>query len=59
MVKESTIDPAQWRLEIERVAPLLKVHIVVDHKDWRNHLEQMKQYHGVSSREVILYNFVQ
>ena len=24
-VQESTVDPAQWRIEVERVTPLLKV----------------------------------
>eukprot|EP00026_Physarum_polycephalum_P009077 Phypoly_transcript_09188.p1 GENE.Phypoly_transcript_09188~~Phypoly_transcript_09188.p1 ORF type:complete len:213 (+),score=43.89 Phypoly_transcript_09188:31-639(+) len=44
-VQESTVDPAQWRIEVERVTPMLKVHVVVDHKDWRTHLEQMQEYH--------------
>ena len=29
---ESTIDAAEWKLEVERVLPLLKVHIRTDNK---------------------------
>ncbi|KAJ3043813.1 Intraflagellar transport protein 57 [Rhizophlyctis rosea] len=35
------IDPAEWKLEVERVTPLLKVQIANDNKDWRIHLDQM------------------
>jgi len=46
---ESNIDVNEWKLEIERVLPLLKVHIRADNKDWRNHYEQMQQYsNGIS-----------
>ena len=41
---ESKVDINEWKLEIERVLPLLKVHIRADNKDWRNHYEQMQQY---------------
>lgn len=41
---ESNVDVNEWKLEIERVLPLLKVHIRADNKDWRNHYEQMQQY---------------
>ncbi|XP_066926429.1 intraflagellar transport protein 57 homolog [Clytia hemisphaerica] len=41
---ESNVDANEWKLEIERVLPLLKVHIRADNKDWRNHYEQMQQY---------------
>lgn len=43
-VMESTIDAAEWKLEVERVLPLLKVHIRTDNKDWRTHYEQMQQH---------------
>eukprot|EP01111_Echinosteliopsis_oligospora_P009048 TRINITY_DN2579_c0_g2_i2.p1 TRINITY_DN2579_c0_g2~~TRINITY_DN2579_c0_g2_i2.p1 ORF type:complete len:402 (+),score=126.59 TRINITY_DN2579_c0_g2_i2:44-1249(+) len=43
-IKESTVDSVAWKLEVERVAPSLKMHVVVDHKDWRTHLDQMKEY---------------
>lgn len=39
-----TVDMAQWRMEVERVLPQLKVHLRSDVKDWRTHLEQMEQY---------------
>lgn len=29
---ESTTDAAEWKLEVERVLPLLKVHIRTDNK---------------------------
>lgn len=38
------IDPAEWRLEVERVAPLLKVNLKNENKDWRLHLQQMRHY---------------
>eukprot|EP00794_Sanderia_malayensis_P010785 gene10785-11939_t len=41
---QSNTDSAEWKLELERVLPMLKVHIRTDNKDWRNHYEQMKQY---------------
>ncbi|TPX38380.1 hypothetical protein SmJEL517_g00198 [Synchytrium microbalum] len=40
----STVDSAEWRLEVERVTPMLKVQIANDNKDWRVHLEHMEQY---------------
>lgn len=40
---ESAIDPKVWLLELERVAPQLKMAgDQVDHKEWRTHLEQTK-----------------
>lgn len=41
---QSTVDAAEWKLEVERVLPMLKVHIRGDNKDWRNHHEQMQQH---------------
>jgi len=43
-VLESKVDGEEWKLEIERVLPLLKVHIRADVKDWRTHYEQMQSY---------------
>lgn len=43
-VLESNQDAAEWRLEVERVLPMLKVHIRTDNKDWRLHVEQMHQH---------------
>lgn len=31
-VMESNVDAAEWKLEVERVLPLLKVHIRTDNK---------------------------
>ncbi|CAH1261420.1 IFT57 [Branchiostoma lanceolatum] len=43
-IMESTTDAAEWKLEVERVLPSLKVHIKADNKDWRAHFEQMLQH---------------
>ncbi|XP_067385280.1 intraflagellar transport protein 57 homolog isoform X2 [Channa argus] len=40
----STVDVAEWNLEVERVLPQLKVTIRTDNKDWRIHLDQMHQH---------------
>lgn len=40
-ILESAIPAAQWRMELERVTPQLKLQ-GVDHKEWRAHLEQTK-----------------
>lgn len=41
-ILESNTDKENWKLEIERVLPQLKVTIKSDPRDWRSHLEQMK-----------------
>ncbi|KAI8824209.1 intra-flagellar transport protein 57 [Fimicolochytrium jonesii] len=40
-----TVDPAEWRLEVERVTPMLRVQIANDNKDWRIHVENMRHHH--------------
>ncbi|KAI9352280.1 intra-flagellar transport protein 57 [Zopfochytrium polystomum] len=45
-VIQPTVDPSEWILEVERVAPMLKVQITNDNKDWRLHLEHMQQHHS-------------
>ncbi|KAG5458937.1 MAG: intra-flagellar transport protein 57-domain-containing protein, partial [Olpidium bornovanus] len=43
-------DPTEWRLEVERVTPHLRVVIPNDNKDWRIHLEQMRMHEaGIES----------
>ena len=37
----STTDSEAWNIEVERVAPKLKVTVRVDGRDWRSHLEQV------------------
>ncbi|KAJ3014019.1 Intraflagellar transport protein 57 [Thoreauomyces humboldtii] len=39
------IDAAEWRLEVERVTPMLRVQIPNDNKDWRIHVENMRNHH--------------
>lgn len=41
---ESNIDHKEWILEVERVAPKLKIPVQNDAKEWRNHIEQAKNY---------------
>ncbi|TPP41630.1 Estrogen receptor beta like 1 [Fasciola gigantica] len=43
-VLESTTDPADWQLEVERVLPQLRITIRNDSKDWRAHLEDIRRY---------------
>lgn len=46
-VLESNIDPKEWLLEVERVAPKLKIQIPNDSKEWRTHLLQTRGYKQV------------
>jgi hypothetical protein len=39
----STTDAEAWSLEVERVAPHLKVTLRHDGRDWRSHLEQVNE----------------
>ena len=43
----STVNSEEWRLEVERVTPNLKVQIANDNKDWRVHLENMEHHKQV------------
>lgn len=43
-ILESHTDFADWKLEVERVTPQLKVMIRTDNKDWRLHVDQMHQH---------------
>ena len=40
---ESHADASEWKLEVERVLPELKVTIRTDPRDWRVHLDQFGQ----------------
>lgn len=46
-VIESNIDPKEWLLEVERVAPKLKIQMPNDGKEWREHLQQTRGYKQV------------
>jgi len=46
-VLDSKIDPKEWLLEVERVAPKLKIQMPNDSKEWRNHLQQTRSYKQV------------
>lgn len=41
---ESTVDPEAWKLELERVAPLLRFKAPLGAKEWRTHLEQTHKH---------------
>jgi estrogen-related receptor beta like 1 len=41
---ESTVDAHQWRLEVERVLPSLRVHFRQDNREWRSHYDQMHSH---------------
>ncbi|XP_003741457.2 intraflagellar transport protein 57 homolog [Galendromus occidentalis] len=40
----SDVDTDEWRLEVERLLPQLKITIRPDPKDWRSHLGQIHKY---------------
>lgn len=42
-ILESKTNREEWQLELERVLPQLKVTVRTDSRDWRLHLDQMKQ----------------
>ena len=42
-ILESKTNREEWQLELERVLPQLKVTIKTDSRDWRSHIDQMKQ----------------
>merc|ERR1740121_2313778 len=46
-VLEANIDPNEWLLEVERVAPKLKIVMPNDSKEWRTHLQQTRSYKQV------------
>ncbi|KAM9844947.1 intraflagellar transport protein 57 homolog isoform 2-T2 [Aulostomus maculatus] len=49
-ILHSTVDAAEWYLEVERVLPQLKVTVRTDNKDWRTHLDQMHRHRdGITS----------
>ena len=38
------VDPADWRLEVERVAPRLKITLASNARDWRSHLDDAHKH---------------
>lgn len=38
----SKVDPNLWKMELERVAPKLRILLNVDAKDWRSNLEEVQ-----------------
>ncbi|XP_015920454.1 intraflagellar transport protein 57 homolog [Parasteatoda tepidariorum] len=43
-VMESNLDVVEWKMEIERVMHHLKVTVRNDSRDWRSHLDQIRQH---------------
>jgi len=46
-ILEANVDPKEWLLEVERVAPKLKITIPNVSKEWRTHLAQTRGYKQV------------
>jgi len=46
-VLEANIDAKEWLIEVERVAPKLKIVMPNDSKEWRTHLQQTRGYKQV------------
>jgi len=46
-VLQANVDPKEWLLEVERVAPKLKIVMPNDSKEWRTHLQQTRGYKQV------------
>ena len=43
-VRAAQVDPAEWRLEVERVAPRLKITVASSTRDWRSHLDEAHKF---------------
>lgn len=43
-ILESKVDAEEWRAESERVAGMLKIPVAADARDWRSHLDQVRQH---------------
>ncbi|XP_058791994.1 intraflagellar transport protein 57 homolog [Phymastichus coffea] len=51
-ILESTVDAEEWKLELERVLPQLKLSVNADNRDWRSHLQEMKKLHSIMSKSL-------
>ncbi len=47
IIIQSKINAPEWKLEVERVTPHLRIQLTNDNKDWRIHLESMTHYFQV------------
>lgn len=43
-ILEAQVEPEAWRIELERVAPQLKMQVLSDPKEWRNRLVATKSH---------------
>lgn len=46
------VDTQQWQIEVERVAPQLKVHVVADSRDWRARRDQLNKHRTSMTSQV-------
>ena len=51
---ESSINPNDWKVEVEKVAPLLKMRLEQDNKEWRTHLEHTMELQAAIQEKVHL-----
>lgn len=49
---QSKINEKDWIIEVERVAPKLRVQVKNEAKEWRAHIEQTKEYNN-SIRKIL------
>lgn len=45
-VIQSKINEKDWIIEVERVAPKLRLQVKNEGKEWRSHIEQTKEYNS-------------
>lgn len=45
-VIQSKINEKDWIIEVERVAPKLRLQVKNEAKEWRSHIEQTKEYNS-------------
>ena len=45
-VIQSKINEKDWIIEVERVAPKLRLQVKNEAKEWRSHIEQTKEYNN-------------
>lgn len=50
-ILESKVDPAEWKLELERVGPKLKFRANPASKEWRTHIEQSQKHEKMISSQ--------
>ena len=49
---ESRVDPIEWKTELERVGPRLRISNAVGGKEWRSHIDQTKKHSSLIENEL-------